>query len=109
MRAKMHTHSSWWMVGIVTGLVSVLLTGDQGLAAPAYKPEGELRYAVYVTISPSWFDPAEVVTASLTPFWFCYALHDALVRPMPDNPMAPNLAESWTESPDKRVYEFTLR
>jgi peptide/nickel transport system substrate-binding protein len=38
-----------------------------------------------------------------------YALHDALVKPMPGNPMAPSLAESWTESPDKRVYEFKLR
>ena len=44
-----------------------------------------------------------------TPFWFCYALHDALVKPMPDTPMAPSLAESWTVSDDQRVYEFTLR
>jgi peptide/nickel transport system substrate-binding protein len=68
-----------------------------------------MRYAVYVTISPAWFDPAEVATAGITPFWFCYALHDALVKPMPDNPMAPSLAESWTVSPDQRVYEFKLR
>ena len=109
MRAKMHTHISWWSVGLITCLVSALLAGDRGVAAPSYKPEGELRYAVYVTISPAWFDPAEVGIVGLTPFWFCYALHDALLRPMPDNPMSPNLAESWTESPDKRVYEFTLR
>ena len=38
-----------------------------------------------------------------------YALHDALVKPMPGNRMAPSLAESWTESPDKRSYEFKLR
>src|SRR5437870_13580402 len=68
-----------------------------------------MRYAVYLTISPSWFDPAEVATAGITPFWFCYALHDALLKPMPDNPMAPSLAESWTVSPDQRVYEFKLR
>jgi peptide/nickel transport system substrate-binding protein len=109
MQANMRTRISWWIVGVVAGLISALLAGDQGIAAPAYKPEGEIRYAVYVTISPSWFDPAEVGTVSITPFWFCYALHDALLRPMPDNPMAPNLAESWTESPDKRVYEFKLR
>src|SRR3989449_257314 len=109
MQANMRTRISWWIVGVVTGLVSALLAGDRGVAAPAYKPEGELRYAVYVTISPSWFDPAEVATVGLTPFWFCYALHDALVRPMPDNPMAPNLAESWTVSDDQRVYEFKLR
>jgi len=109
MRANVRTHISWWIVGVVTGLMSALLTGDRGMAAPAYKPGGELRYAVYVTISPAWFDPAEVATAGITPFWFCYALHDALVKPMPGNPMAPSLAESWTVSPDQRVYEFKLR
>ena len=99
----------WWIILMVTSLVSALLAGDRGAAAPAYKPEGEMRYAVYVTISPAWFDPAEVATAGITPFWFCYALHDALIKPMPDNPMAPSLAESWTVSPDQRVYEFKLR
>lgn len=76
---------------------------------PAYKPEGEMRWAVYVTISPAWFDPAEVPIATLTTFWFCYALHDALVKPMPGSMMTPSLAESWTESPDHRTYEFKLR
>jgi ABC-type transport system substrate-binding protein len=40
---------------------------------------------------------------------FYYALHDALVKPMPGNIMAPSLAESWTESPDGLIYEFQLR
>jgi peptide/nickel transport system substrate-binding protein len=40
---------------------------------------------------------------------FLYALHDALIKPLPGNTMAPCLAESWTESPDGLVYEFTLR
>src|SRR5256712_9900155 len=109
MQANIHTHISWWIVGVVTGLMSALLTGDRGMAAPAYKPEGELRYAVYVTISPAWLDPAEVATAGITPFWLCYALHDALVKPMPDNSMALSLAKSLTVSPDQRVYEFKLR
>src|SRR5919108_6610409 len=88
----------------------ILLAGDV-LAAPAaaYKPEGEMRWALYVTISPAWFDPGHVAVVGGTPFWFCYALHDALVKPMPDNPMAPSLAESWTVSDDQRVYEFKLR
>ena len=38
-----------------------------------------------------------------------YALHDALVKPMPGNAMAPSLAESWTSSKDGLVYEFVLR
>jgi peptide/nickel transport system substrate-binding protein len=72
------------------------------------KPEGEMRWALYVTLSPVWFDPGEVV-GQLTPFWVLYALHDALVKPMPGNLMAPSLAESWTVSADQRVYEFKLR
>ena len=72
------------------------------------KPEGEMRWALYVTLSPLWFDPGEV-SGQLTPFWVLYALHDALVKPMPGNLMAPSLAESWTVSADQRVYEFKLR
>lgn len=56
---------------LLTSLSSVLLVSHLGRATAAYKPAGELRYGVYVTISPSWFDPAEVATAGLTPFWFC--------------------------------------
>jgi peptide/nickel transport system substrate-binding protein len=36
-------------------------------------------------------------------------MHDALVKPMPGNLMAPSLAESWTVSADQRVYDFKLR
>src|SRR2546422_716997 len=36
-------------------------------------------------------------------------LHDALVKPMPGNPMAPSLAESWSASRDGLTYEFALR
>lgn len=109
MSAKLRTHSAWGIMVLLTSLSSVLLVSHLGRATAAYKPAGELRYGVYVTISPSWFDPAEVATAGLTPFWFCYALHDALLRPMPDQPMASHLAESWTLSDDQRVYEFALR
>ena len=55
-----------------------------------------------------WFDPGEVVGV-ITPFWVLYALHDALVKPMPGNLMTPSLAESWTVSEDQKVYEFKLR
>jgi peptide/nickel transport system substrate-binding protein len=38
-----------------------------------------------------------------------YALHDALVKPMPGNLNGPCLAESWTMSKDGRTWEFVLR
>src|SRR5438067_4702714 len=71
-------------------------------------PEGQLTWAVHVSLAPAWFDPAET-TGIITPFMFLYALHDALVKSMPGNPLAPSLAESWTVSPDSLVYEFVLR
>src|SRR5215216_6873574 len=89
-------------------LASVMSLGGRGLAAET-KPEGEMRFALYVTVAPAWLDPGEAVLGNLTPFWMLYALHDALVKPMPGNRMAPSLAESWTESPDKLTYEFKLR
>jgi peptide/nickel transport system substrate-binding protein len=90
-------------------LVAALLLGS-GLtpAAAQAKPEGEMRWALYVTLAPAWFDPAEVVGV-LTPFWVLTAMHDALVKPMPGNLLTPSLAESWKMSPDGRVYEFKLR
>src|SRR5438309_6088903 len=90
-------------------LVGALLAGGVlGDVSAQPKPEGEMRWALYVTLSPVWFDPGEVV-GQLTPFWVLYAMHDALVKPMPGNLMTASLAESWTLSADQRVYEFKLR
>src|SRR6476619_773567 len=78
--------------------------------APAQtKPEGEMRFAVYVTLAPAWLDPGEAQPGFVTQFWVLVALHDALVKPMPGQRMAPSLAESWSESEDKLSYEFKLR
>ena len=88
--------------------ISVLMVGQSpGLLAQA-KPAGEMVYAYHVTIAPAWFDPAEA-PAQITPFGILYALHDALVRPLPGQRMGPALAETWSESPDGLMYEFTLR
>ena len=38
-----------------------------------------MRWALYVTLPPVWFDPGEV-SGQLTPFWVLYAFHDALVK-----------------------------
>ena len=38
-----------------------------------------------------------------------YALHDGMVKPMPDQPLAPSLAESFSASEDGLSYEFALR
>jgi peptide/nickel transport system substrate-binding protein len=91
------------LIGILVYTVA-LLQSPQAQTTPA----GELVYAMHVTLSPSWFDPAET-PAQITPFGILYALHDALVRPLPGERMGPALAESWSESPDGLTYEFKLR
>ena len=75
-----------FMLSIATWLCVLLASSLWATPAAAYKPEGEMRFALYVTISPAWFDPAQVASLGGTPFWFCFALHDAMVKPMPGKP-----------------------
>jgi peptide/nickel transport system substrate-binding protein len=71
-------------------------------------PVGQITWAVHVTLAPTWFDPAET-SGIVTPFMVLYALHDALIKPMPGNAMTSSLAQSWTMSKDGLTYEFVLR
>jgi peptide/nickel transport system substrate-binding protein len=91
----------WLVVGAVVALVGV----D---AAAQNQPEGQLTIAFDTSIAPTYLDPAET-TGIAAPFVFLYALHDALLKPLPGNLLTPCLAESWTESADGLVYEFKLR
>ncbi len=77
-------------------------------AALAAAPQGQLTWAIHVSLAPTWFDPADT-QALITPFMVLYALHDAMVKPMPGNTQAPSLAESWSASEDHLTYEFVLR
>ena len=91
--------SMWFLVGIVV----TCLAGEATAQRP---PEGQLIIATGQSIAPAFFDPS---APGLAPLTFFYALHDALFKPLPGNPMAPALATSWTESPDGLVYDVTLR
>jgi peptide/nickel transport system substrate-binding protein len=86
----------------------VLILCSMTFAPAAAAPDGQMAWAVHVSLAPTWFDPAET-SGIITPFMVLYALHDALVKPMPGNPPAPQLAASWSVSPDGLVYEFVLR
>jgi peptide/nickel transport system substrate-binding protein len=89
-------------------VVMLLLMPLVATAAHAAAPEGQMTWGVHVSLAPTWFDPAET-SGIITPFMILYALHDAMVKPMPGKPMAPSLAESWTASPDGRTYDLVLR
>ena len=82
---------SRWSVLAVAGLMcALLMAGQLGDAAaqprptPQSKPEGEMRWALYVTLSPVWFDPGEF--QGLTAFWGIFVIFatmgiDALAIP----------------------------
>jgi peptide/nickel transport system substrate-binding protein len=86
----------------------ILLVLIAGSTAAVAAPEGQMSFALQVSLAPVWFDPADTTSTSI-PFIVLYAVHDALVKAMPGQPMAPSLAESWTVSRDGLLYEFVLR
>src|SRR6185295_5232925 len=92
--------------GLFRAFLVLLLLGYTPL--PAIAGDGQMTWGVHISLAPTWFDPGEA-PGIITPFMIYYALHDALVKPMPGQRMAPSLAESWSASPDGLVYEFILR
>src|SRR3989454_6462891 len=74
-------------------------------AAPA---DGTLVIGVHVTLVNRWLAPGDT-EGLITPFMVLYAIHDALVKPMPGGISTPSLAESWTLAKDNVTYDFVLR
>ena len=77
----------------VVSILSLAITLPPSRAAAA--PEGTMTWGVHITLASRWLDPAET-EGIITPFMVLYALHDALVKPMPAGINTPSLAESWT-------------
>jgi peptide/nickel transport system substrate-binding protein len=84
-----------------------LVAGAPGIARAA-APQGQLTYGIHVSLAPAWFDPAETL-GLITPFMVLYALHDAMVKPMPGNLNTPCLAESFSSSEDGLTHDFAIR
>jgi len=89
-------------------LLCVALVVLSSASAPAFAAEGEMRWGLHVTLAARWLDPGDTEAFS-TPFMVLYAIHDAMVKPMPAGMTTPSLAESWSESKDHLTYTFTLR
>ena len=84
-------------IGILGRSTSVVASAD-----------GQLTWGVHVSLAPTWFDPAET-PGIITPFLLLYALHDAMVKPMPGSAAEPCLAEGWKMASDGLSYQFTVR
>ena len=91
----------------VLGLAAAAVLGVESRSAAA-APDGQITIASHVSLAPTWFDPAETA-GIITPFLLMYAMHDAVAKAMPGDPMAPCLGESWSTSPDGLSYDFVLR
>src|SRR6058998_734456 len=92
---------------IAAGVLALMSVASTPVLA-AEAPAAQMTWALHFSLAPTLFEPAET-PGLITPFMILYALHDALVKPMPGKSMAPSLAESWSTSPDGLVYEFVLR
>ena len=92
----------------VLALSALGLVAEAPSMSLAAAPSGQLSWAIHVSLAPAWFDPAET-QGIITPYMVLYALHDAMVKPMPGKTQTPCLAESWTASPDGLSYDFVLR
>src|SRR5439155_23174917 len=89
-------------------LLTICVLAVVASPAVAAPPDGQMAFAVHVTLAPKWLDPGETESA-ITPFLVLYAIHDALVKPMPAGQTTPSLAESWTVSASGTTYDFVLR
>src|SRR5207245_184881 len=87
---------------------ALLALPSTGVATVGAEPSGTITWGVHVAVATRWLDTAET-DAEITPFMVMYALHDALVKPMPSGLNTASLAESWSMSKDGRVWEFVLR
>jgi peptide/nickel transport system substrate-binding protein len=88
--------------------IGALAVAGAPVTARAAASAGQLTWGLHVSLAPTWFDPAET-QGLITPFMVLYALHDAMVKPMPSGLYTPCLAQSWTASEDNLSYEFVLR
>jgi peptide/nickel transport system substrate-binding protein len=85
-------------------LAASWLAGNPAAAAP----EGTLTIGMHFTPVTRWLDPAEG-ESTITPYLLLYALHDALLKPMPGVGSGLSLAESWSMASDMLAADFTLR
>ena len=84
----------------------VLFLRSAGISEAA--PQGVLKQAIHWGLSADWLDPASTGYTGAAHLAM-YLFHDALLKPMPDGIYTPCLAESYSISPDAKVYEFKLR
>jgi hypothetical protein len=70
-------------LSVVLVLGFLFFADARPVQAQGSKPApGEMRWGLHVTLAARWLDPAETEAFS-TPFMVMYAIHDAMLKPMP--------------------------
>ena len=67
---------------VILAAILLLTAFIPAAADHAWAADGQMTWAVHVTLAPRWLDPVETESA-ITPFMVLYAIHDALVKRMP--------------------------
>src|SRR5262249_29966974 len=104
---ELHNRGLMTRRDLLGAAVGGMVAGMPALARAA-APDGQLTWAVHISLAPTWLDPAET-SGIITPYMVLYALHDAMAKPMPGTLLAPSLAASWQAPGDALSYEFMLR
>src|SRR5262245_65637648 len=90
-------------LGLAALLALVVVAGvSPARAAP---PDGTMAIGLHVTLVARWLDPGDT-EGLITPFMVLYALHDALVKPMPAGISTPSMAESTQMAHDTAPDEY---
>ena len=93
---------------VLAAATTLGLLGRSARSIAAANSKERLVWGTHISLAPTWLDPAET-GGVITPFMMLYAIHDALVKPMPNDPEQLCLAESYAPSEDGLTHEFVLR
>jgi peptide/nickel transport system substrate-binding protein len=97
--------SIWFLTGIVLTISGMFcFVSSETQAAP----QGTLKMAIHWSLSADSLDPSLTSVSTLI-YLPLQLFHDALLKPMAEGFYTPCLAESYSVTPDYKVYEFRLR
>ncbi len=89
----------------VLALAAMSMAAGAVRPAKSAAPAGQLTVGVHITLAPTWLDQAETA-GIITPFMVMYALHDAMVKPMPGQIRRPAWRRTWSATEDGLSWRF---
>ena len=75
----------WKKLAFAAVLAWAASAGGSGPGLAQTKPEGEMKFALYVTIAPAWFDPGETQAKAMSAMLDELLKWTQAMKPMRDN------------------------